>query len=115
MAQEEMPTFKLVLVGDGGVGKTTFVKRHLTGKVESQDYSYKNQNRLQGLVITPGSCVAIKSSTQKTLCGNDWYKTKHSKILNFSYFTHSVKGHFFNFSNSAKGHFCGNDFYNTKH
>ena len=26
-----MPTFKLVLVGDGGTGKTTFVKRHLTG------------------------------------------------------------------------------------
>jgi len=24
--------FKLVLVGDGGVGKTTFVKRHLTGE-----------------------------------------------------------------------------------
>jgi GTP-binding nuclear protein Ran len=23
--------FKVVLVGDGGVGKTTFVKRHLTG------------------------------------------------------------------------------------
>ena len=23
--------FKLVLVGDGGVGKTTFVKRHQTG------------------------------------------------------------------------------------
>lgn len=27
----EVPTFKLVLVGDGGTGKTTFVKRHLTG------------------------------------------------------------------------------------
>ncbi len=26
--------FKLVLVGDGGVGKTTFVKRHLTGEFE---------------------------------------------------------------------------------
>ena len=35
-ANEEMPTFKLVLVGDGGVGKTTFVKRHLTGEFEKK-------------------------------------------------------------------------------
>jgi GTP-binding nuclear protein Ran len=28
---QPVATFKLVLVGDGGVGKTTFVKRHLTG------------------------------------------------------------------------------------
>ena len=27
-----MNTFKLVIIGDGGVGKTTFVKRHLTGE-----------------------------------------------------------------------------------
>jgi len=32
----DMPTFKLVLVGDGGVGKTTFVKRHLTGEFEKK-------------------------------------------------------------------------------
>jgi GTP-binding nuclear protein Ran len=32
----DMPTFKLVLVGDGGVGKTTFVKRHITGEFEKK-------------------------------------------------------------------------------
>jgi GTP-binding nuclear protein Ran len=31
--------FKLILVGDGGVGKTTFVKRHLTGEFEKKYYA----------------------------------------------------------------------------
>jgi GTP-binding nuclear protein Ran len=30
------PRFKLILVGDGGVGKTTFVKRHKTGEFEKK-------------------------------------------------------------------------------
>ena len=34
--QSDAPEFKLILVGDGGVGKTTFVKRHLTGEFEKK-------------------------------------------------------------------------------
>ncbi|CAF0940956.1 unnamed protein product [Rotaria sordida] len=34
--QQYVPEFKLVLVGDGGVGKTTFVKRHMTGEFEKR-------------------------------------------------------------------------------
>jgi len=38
MSQEgqDLPTFKCVLVGDGGCGKTTFVKRHVTGEFEKR-------------------------------------------------------------------------------
>ena len=32
----DCPVFKLVLVGDGGVGKTTLVRRHLTGEFEKK-------------------------------------------------------------------------------
>ena len=34
--QAGIPNFKLVLVGDGGVGKTTFVKRHISGEFEKK-------------------------------------------------------------------------------
>jgi GTP-binding nuclear protein Ran len=34
--KDNIPRFKLILVGDGGVGKTTFVKRHRTGEFEKK-------------------------------------------------------------------------------
>merc|ERR1712070_1297340 len=36
LANNKTPEFKLLLVGDGGVGKTTFVKRHKTGEFEKK-------------------------------------------------------------------------------
>mmetsp|Transcript_13475 Transcript_13475/g.13040 ORF Transcript_13475/g.13040 Transcript_13475/m.13040 type:complete len:215 (+) Transcript_13475:97-741(+) len=33
---QPIPEFKMILVGDGGVGKTTFVRRHLTGEFEKR-------------------------------------------------------------------------------
>jgi len=47
MNPSDMPEFKLVLVGDGGVGKTTFVKRHLTGEFE------KKYEATQGVEVHP--------------------------------------------------------------
>ncbi|CAG9760010.1 unnamed protein product [Ceutorhynchus assimilis] len=35
-AEPELLTFKCVLVGDGGIGKTSFIKRHLTGEFEKK-------------------------------------------------------------------------------
>ena len=43
--------FKLVMVGDGGVGKTTFVKRHLTGEFEKKYIGKKSRRTSFNILI----------------------------------------------------------------
>jgi GTP-binding nuclear protein Ran len=62
--------FKLILVGDGGVGKTTFVKRHLTGEFEKKYIStIKVEVHLLNLYTNKGKVVLELWDT----CGQEKY------------------------------------------
>lgn len=58
----QSPDFKVIVVGDGGVGKTTFIKRHLTGEFE------KKYNATIGVEVHP-----IRFFTNRgVVCFNVW-------------------------------------------
>eukprot|EP01120_Amphizonella_sp_Union-15-10_P000633 TRINITY_DN1066_c0_g1_i9.p1 TRINITY_DN1066_c0_g1~~TRINITY_DN1066_c0_g1_i9.p1 ORF type:complete len:215 (-),score=39.80 TRINITY_DN1066_c0_g1_i9:77-721(-) len=61
MAQQ-LPTWKLLLVGDGGTGKTTFVKRHRTGEFEKQ------YNATMGVDVHP----LTFHTSRGQICFNVW-------------------------------------------
>ena len=56
--QQEVPQFKCLLVGDGGVGKTTFVKRHVTGEFEKK-YVATIGVEVSAFLLSPASCVTF--------------------------------------------------------
>jgi len=60
--QQDCPVFKLILIGDGGVGKTTFVRRHKTGEFE------KKYVPTLGVEVSP----LFFSTSRGPLCFNVW-------------------------------------------
>ena len=61
---------KLIIVGDGGVGKTTFVKRHLTGEFE------KKYIATQGVEVHP----MVFSTTKGKIKFNVWDTAGQEKL-----------------------------------
>ena len=63
-----MPTWKLLLVGDGGTGKTTFVKRHRTGEFEKK-YIVGAVKRSSGNLGRAASSLGIHRNTLRNKVG----------------------------------------------
>jgi len=86
--QQQSNELKLILVGDGGVGKTTFVKRHLTGEFE------KKYIATQGVEVHPMEFFTSKgkikfnvwdTAGQEKLSGlrDGYYIDAHCAIIMF--------------------------------
>lgn len=88
MVEQQVTELKLILVGDGGVGKTTFVKRHKTGEFE------KKYIATQGVEVHPMEFCTSKgkikfnvwdTAGQEKLSGlrDGYYIDAHCAIIMF--------------------------------
>lgn len=95
---EQAPEFKLILVGDGGVGKTTFVKRHLTGEFEKKYVAtlgvevhpllfHTNRGPIKFNVWdTAGQEVSLVTSYQRKFCRLSWHGfLRSSPFISFQF------------------------------
>ena len=82
-----IPTFKLILVGDGKTGKTSFTKRHLTGEYATE-YNATHGAQVHSLVFhTNRGPIEFKiwDIGQEELggLGQDYYIQSHCAIIMF--------------------------------
>ena len=57
---QPVATFKLVVIGDGGVGKTTFVKRHITGEFQKPYIPTKGAEVSEMNLMTSRGNICLK-------------------------------------------------------
>ncbi|KAF9905994.1 GTP-binding nuclear protein gsp1/Ran [Lobosporangium transversale] len=105
------PTFKLVLVGDSGTGKTTFVKRHLAGEFKKKYIAALDTN-VHPLVFTTsdGSITFnVWDSASKGQLGslpNEYYMNAQCGIIMFDVTTRLTYKNVSNWYNDLV-HLCG--------
>lgn len=90
-----IPTYKIALIGDGGVGKTTFVKRHVTGQFELKyiatigaevhPYRWKLNEHIQG-VENANCCLNLWDTAGQKIFGglrDGYYTNSDAAIVMF--------------------------------
>ncbi|EGR30953.1 ras oncogene family protein, putative [Ichthyophthirius multifiliis] len=86
--QQYVAEFKIVLVGDGGVGKTTFVKRHQTGEFEKKYIATQGVNISSLILSTNHGPIKLNlwdTAGQEKLGGlrEGYYIGAHAAIMMF--------------------------------
>ena len=80
--------WQLVLVGDGGTGKTTFVKRHLTGEFEKRYVGKSSQCVTRPIIQYIVRFLARLHKVQKSYCSHHGRTRSRSRsrstLLKFS-------------------------------